>query len=99
MSEFTPKRYPCTCAACNRIFYAMKSIAQEWGMNDMGHGSCPKCNQFQNLTFDPATEVMITKKFEKHVAEIKRALAKDPPIMPSCAIRKREPNEPSSASM
>lgn len=66
----TRKRYRCKCPICGREFWACKSIAQEdWGMLDAGHGSCPGCETFHNLTFDEKTEEMIVTPWDKFLEE------------------------------
>ena len=40
----------CICPVCGYEFWACKSIAQEMGALECGHGSCPGCNTFHNLT-------------------------------------------------
>jgi len=69
MPEDTQKRYPCTCVACSHTFYACKSIGQSMGMHDAGCGSCPSCNEFLNLTFNPANETMQTRKWDEYIQE------------------------------
>ncbi len=71
--EDTRKRYNCKCPICGREFWACKSIAQEaFGMPEAGHGSCPGCNTFHNLTFDEKNEVMIITPWDKFMEEKKK---------------------------
>ena len=53
------KRYDCVCPSCNEEFWASLSILQLMGQLDKGHGSCPECKMFLNLTFEPDSEKMI----------------------------------------
>ncbi|WP_018250349.1 hypothetical protein [Orenia marismortui] len=67
MSE--EKRYEATCCVCGNEFFANKSIMQHSGINEAGHGRCPECETFLNLTFDPEQEIMLTKKWDDFLAE------------------------------
>lgn len=62
------ERYKAVCCVCGNVFYASKSIAQEWGVLDGGHGDCPKCNEFLNLTFDCDKQEMKTTKWSDWVS-------------------------------
>jgi len=66
------QRYRSVCCKCGNVFYACKSMAQEIGVADAGHGSCPKCNTFLNLTFDEETKEMKTVEWEKYVTGVKK---------------------------
>ena len=58
-------RYPATCCVCQHHFEAAKSIAQRaFNMPEAGHGACPKCGTFLNLTFNEAEQRMDTKSWE-----------------------------------
>lgn len=48
-------RYEAKCPVCSRVFYACKSIAQEMGLEDCGHGSCPGCHTFLHLEYKAGT--------------------------------------------
>lgn len=61
------ERYDTKCCSCGHEFSASKSIMQEWGILDAGHGSCPECGEFLNLTYDPDKEIMVTLKWDDHV--------------------------------
>jgi hypothetical protein len=62
------ERYEATCCVCGNTFFAALSIAQrDFGMNDAGHGRCPKCNEFLNLTYDPELQRMKTMKWDDYV--------------------------------
>lgn len=68
MKEDNMKRYECKCPVCGRIFWACKSIAQEdWNMLEAGHGSCPGCNTFHNLTFDKENQRMVVTPWEEFI--------------------------------
>ena len=68
MSKDTRKRYRCDCPICDHGFWACKSIFQDdFGMLDMGSGSCPKCKTFHNLTVDEESERMIVTPWEEHM--------------------------------
>lgn len=71
--EDNRKRYECNCP-CGKIFYATKSIMQEWGILDRGHGSCPQCKTFYNLTFDEQTEKMILTLWDDFVKDLKEKM-------------------------
>ena len=72
MSEDTRKRYRCDCV-CGKTFYACKSIFQEhFGKDDGGHGSCPQCNAFYNLTFDAENECMELTKWDDYIDKLKK---------------------------
>lgn len=60
------KRYKCDCK-CGNVFYACKSITQSWGILDAGHGSCPKCKTFYNLTVDEDNDRMILRPWEEYL--------------------------------
>ncbi|AZR72513.1 hypothetical protein BBF96_03415 [Anoxybacter fermentans] len=64
MSE---KRYPCKCAICDHQFFVTKSILQHSGYNECGHGRCPKCKTFLNLTFVPELEIMRSMEWSEYV--------------------------------
>lgn len=61
------KRFKAVCSECGHAFYACKSIAQELGLLDEGHGSCPKCKTFLNLTFDEKSNEMKTMSWNKYL--------------------------------
>lgn len=61
------KYYPVECCVCGCEFNVAKSIFQSWGMNDAGHGSCPRCKEFLNLTYVPEEEKMISKKWDDYL--------------------------------
>lgn len=68
MEEDNRKRYYCKCPVCGREFWACKSIAQEaWGMPEAGHGRCPGCKTFHNLTFDSENQQMIVIPWEDYI--------------------------------
>lgn len=70
MTEDIRKRYECKCPICGCIFWACKSIAQEdWEMPEAGHGSCPNCNTFHNLTFDEENRQMIVTPWDQFIRE------------------------------
>lgn len=62
------KRYKAVCCVCDNVFYAGKSISQKLGILDGGHGSCPKCGEFLNLTFDYDKQEMETTKWSDWVS-------------------------------
>lgn len=68
------KRYECNCY-CGKTFYACKSIFQEWGILDKGHGSCPECKTFYNLSVDEENGKMILTEWNKYLN--KRELLKE----------------------
>jgi len=70
MKKDTRKRYKCDCS-CENVFYATKSLAQCMGKLDAGHGSCPKCKTFYNLTLDEENDRMILTRWEKYIEKIK----------------------------
>ena len=61
------ERYKTVCCKCGNIFYASKSLAQQFGLNDSGCGSCPKCKTFLNLTYDPDENEMKTKAWNDYI--------------------------------
>lgn len=62
------ERYSCECPICNNEFWACKSIFQEdFGMIDMGSGTCPKCNTHHNLTVDEENKRMIVIPYDIYV--------------------------------
>lgn len=68
MDKDNRERYQCICPICNKIFWACKSILQEdFGMLDMGSGSCPKCKTFHNLTVDEENKQMIVTPWEEYM--------------------------------
>ena len=72
MSEDKRKRYRCDCP-CGNTFWACKSIFQEFFKNDKaGHGSCPECKTFYNLTFDAENECMKLTKWEDYIEKCKK---------------------------
>ena len=66
MSENNKKRYRCDCF-CGNTFLACKSIFQEWGKDDAGRGSCPRCNTSYNLTFDAENECMKLTEWDEYI--------------------------------
>jgi hypothetical protein len=62
----TRQRYTCKCP-CGNVFYAAKSIMQEWGILDTGHGSCPECKTFYNLAVDEVTKTMKLTPWDEYV--------------------------------
>lgn len=72
MMEDTRERYKCECP-CGKVFYAAKSIFQYWGILDAGHGSCPECKTFYNLTVQEETKSMKLTPWDEYVASIKKA--------------------------
>lgn len=72
MNEDKRERYSCKCPICGHEFWACKSIAQEdFGMPDAGHGSCPSCKTFHNLTWDEDNKKMMVKPWDEYIKEIK----------------------------
>ena len=65
------KRYKCECK-CGGVFYACKSLFQEMGELDKGHGTCPKCETFLNLTFDEKNEKMVLTEWNEWIEKRKR---------------------------
>jgi len=64
----TRKRYYCKCPVCGKEFWACKSILQEdFEMADKGHGTCPKCKTFHNLTVDEENERMIVTPWKEYL--------------------------------
>lgn len=63
--------YNAKCSECGYEFQASKSIFQEMGILDHGHGSCPKCHTFLNLTFNEEKQEMITMNWDKYLKERK----------------------------
>lgn len=72
MNDKNVKAYPVSCCVCNHKFYASKSIAMDMGKLDAGHGSCPNCNTFLNLTFVPEQNRMVSTKWEDYLNTLKR---------------------------
>lgn len=65
------KRYAATCCICGHAFYAALSIMQRnFGVNDGGHGHCPGCNEFLNLTFNPEAQRIETMKWSDYVQKL-----------------------------
>lgn len=46
---------------CGRDLFVCKSIAQEMGMSDLGHGSCLNCHTFLHLEYNAGKDVMIAE--------------------------------------
>lgn len=63
----TRERYKAVCCECGNVFYACKSIAQELGVLDAGHGSCPNCKTFLNLKFNEENKEMNTMKWKDYL--------------------------------
>lgn len=61
------ERYRFKCPSCNKEFFAAKSIGQELGILDAGHGRCPNCEEFLNLTFNPETNEMDATKWDEYI--------------------------------
>ncbi len=71
MVEEKRERYTCLCPVCGYEFYACKSIAQEaFGIEDAGHGSCPKCKTFHNLQLDEANKKMIVTPWDEYLKKL-----------------------------
>ncbi|PJI06595.1 MULTISPECIES: hypothetical protein [Clostridium] len=64
------KRFKTVCSECGHTFYACKSIAQELGLLDAGHGSCPECKTFLNLTFDKNNNETKTIAWNKYLKSV-----------------------------
>lgn len=45
------QRYKTPCPKCGKPMYVCKSIAQELGLDDLGHGNCPFCKTFVHLEY------------------------------------------------
>ncbi|MHC1760552.1 MAG: hypothetical protein AB9917_13790 [Negativicutes bacterium] len=66
------ERFEATCCVCGNTFFAARSIAQrDFGMNDAGHGHCPKCNEFLNMAYKPELQRMETMKWDDYVRKMK----------------------------
>ena len=63
------KRYECNCK-CGKTFYACKSIFQELGQLDLGHGSCPECFAFYNLSVDEENSKMILTEWNDYLKKM-----------------------------
>lgn len=63
------ERYSCKCPVCGHEFWAAKSLAHEMGILDGGHGSCPSCGTFHNLTLDEGNKKMLVKPWDKYINE------------------------------
>ncbi|MCR3759354.1 hypothetical protein KYB31_10180 [Clostridium felsineum] len=66
------ERFKAMCNECGHTFYACKSIVQEIGILDAGHGSCHKCRTFLNLTFDENSNEMKTMEWSKYLKSVNR---------------------------
>lgn len=64
------KSFKVVCSECGHTFYARKSIAQELGLPNAGHGSCPECKTFLNLTFDENSNEMKTMAWNKYLKSV-----------------------------
>jgi hypothetical protein len=64
------ERYDCRCPKCEYEFVAALSMFQLMGNLDAGHGSCPSCKLFLNLTFDPNNKKMICIPWEDYLIKI-----------------------------
>lgn len=62
--EDNRKRYKINCPICGKVQYACKSLGQELGMPDMGHGTCLSCKCLMRLTYEQETDTMTAKKWE-----------------------------------
>lgn len=60
----TRKRYEIICPYCGRVQYACKSIAQEEGIANLGHGECVECKGFMHIKFDEGTQSMRAEKWK-----------------------------------
>lgn len=70
--EDTRERYKCECP-CGKVFYAAMSLAQSWGSLDAGHGSCPECKTFYNLTVQEETKSMKLTPWDEYIENRKKA--------------------------
>ena len=108
MNKDTRKRYYCKCPECGHEFWACKSIfQQDFGMLDMGSGSCPKCKTYHNLTVDEKSERMIVTPWEEHIKKKKNPSGKPYKILEdvqktieeACEQYKYRPNTESNRQM
>lgn len=60
----TGKRYEIICPYCSMVQYACKSIAQEEGLANIGHGVCLECKGFMHIMFDEGAQSMKAEKWE-----------------------------------
>lgn len=58
------KRYEIKCPYCEKVQYACKSIAHEWGIADAGHGNCVECGGFMKLIYSQEGDSMAAGKWE-----------------------------------
>lgn len=66
MEKENRKTYEFECPVCGKVLWACKSIFQEMGMLDMGHGRCMGCDTSLNLTVDEERDRMIAVRFEEY---------------------------------
>jgi hypothetical protein len=58
--------YKVICPVCEKEFYAAPSIFQsDFGMNEMGSGSCPGCSTYLNLTINDDKTQMTAMSFDE----------------------------------
>lgn len=63
------KRYSIKCPYCGRKQCCSKSIFHLMGIYDFGSGNCLSCNKLMQIIYDPKTDAMKTREWEKFMEE------------------------------
>lgn len=58
------KRYQIICPYCGKVQYVCKSILQEMGVADAGHGDCLECGGFMKLIYNQPADIMAAEIWE-----------------------------------
>ncbi|MBQ0067590.1 MAG: hypothetical protein KBS60_05370 [Phascolarctobacterium sp.] len=64
------KRYKGICPDCGGTLWICKSIMQEAGMTDLGHGTCIHCKSFLHLEFNEDKQEFDCVNWEKYRRQI-----------------------------
>lgn len=59
------KRYKGICPTCGKAMWIRKSVFMEMGAN-VGSGTCPNCETFLHIIFNPEREEMDLERFEDY---------------------------------
>ena len=64
------KRYKGTCPECGGTLWIAKSIAQNLGIINLGHGTCVHCKAFLHLEFNEDKQEFDCTNWEKYRSQI-----------------------------
>lgn len=64
------QRYKGICPECGGTLWICKSIMQEMGLSNMGHGTCIHCNTFLHLEFNEDKQEFDCTDWEKYRRQI-----------------------------